>query len=242
MRAIAIESRAAQAVGPPRQPHRAVLVPEYPGETVRRLHAHQDLNCGHGESLNDLTRLDELKASSMSRQPQSYPGSVRRTRLAADVRSARRGEAGLNRGTSNETRKIAVGGPPSAGLPSVPAVLSKLESCRIRHGASGPELGHNDADDRPVMALTYPDPGLTDAVVRLRRWRETDIDCIRGARATRRSDATAAGPEPCGRASRHDLTSQHADIFAPGARVTRESPSTRRESFRCPRILDVGES
>jgi [ribosomal protein S5]-alanine N-acetyltransferase len=31
------------------------------------------------------------------------------------------------------------------------------------------------------MALTYPDPDLTDAVVRLRRWRETDIDCIRQA-------------------------------------------------------------
>ena len=47
--------------------------------------------------------------------------------------------------------------------------------------AAGAELGHNDADDRPAMALTYPDPGLTDAVVRLRPWRETDIDCIRQA-------------------------------------------------------------
>lgn len=31
------------------------------------------------------------------------------------------------------------------------------------------------------MALTYPDPDLTDEVVRLRRWRETDIDCVRQA-------------------------------------------------------------
>jgi hypothetical protein len=38
--------------------------------------------------------------------------------------------------------------------------------------------GHNDADDRPAMTLTYPDPDLTDAVVRLPLWRETDVDCI----------------------------------------------------------------
>ncbi len=31
------------------------------------------------------------------------------------------------------------------------------------------------------MTFTYPDPDLTDAVVRQRRWRETDIDCIRQA-------------------------------------------------------------
>ena len=61
IRAIVIESRAAQAVGPPREPHRAVLVLEYPGETVLRLHAHQDVNRDHGESLTDHTMLDELE-------------------------------------------------------------------------------------------------------------------------------------------------------------------------------------
>lgn len=30
------------------------------------------------------------------------------------------------------------------------------------------------------MELPYPDPDLRDGVVRLRRWRLTDIDCIRG--------------------------------------------------------------
>ncbi len=33
------------------------------------------------------------------------------------------------------------------------------------------------------MSLKYPDPDLTDGVVRLRRWRESDIDCIRQAAA-----------------------------------------------------------
>jgi ribosomal-protein-alanine N-acetyltransferase len=31
------------------------------------------------------------------------------------------------------------------------------------------------------VALSYPDPELTDDVVRLRRWRETDMDCVRQA-------------------------------------------------------------
>lgn len=31
------------------------------------------------------------------------------------------------------------------------------------------------------MALTYPDPNLMDDVIRLRQWRESDIDCIRQA-------------------------------------------------------------
>jgi hypothetical protein len=63
IRAIVIESRTAQAINPPRQPHRAVLVTEYAGETVIRLHAHQDVDRGHGESLNDHTMFDELEAT-----------------------------------------------------------------------------------------------------------------------------------------------------------------------------------
>jgi [ribosomal protein S5]-alanine N-acetyltransferase len=35
----------------------------------------------------------------------------------------------------------------------------------------------------PAMELTYPDPDLADGVVRLRRWRETDIACIEAATA-----------------------------------------------------------
>jgi [ribosomal protein S5]-alanine N-acetyltransferase len=33
------------------------------------------------------------------------------------------------------------------------------------------------------MSLSYPDFDLTDGVVRLRRWRAADIDCIRQAAA-----------------------------------------------------------
>ena len=31
------------------------------------------------------------------------------------------------------------------------------------------------------MALSYPDPELNDEVVRLRRWEEGDLDCVRQA-------------------------------------------------------------
>jgi hypothetical protein len=51
--AIVIESRTAQAIYPPRQPHRAVLVSKYPGDTVICLHAHEDADRGHNESLNE---------------------------------------------------------------------------------------------------------------------------------------------------------------------------------------------
>ena len=31
----------------------------------------------------------------------------------------------------------------------------------------------------PTKPLPYPDPGLSDGDIGLRRWREEDIDCIR---------------------------------------------------------------
>jgi hypothetical protein len=87
--AIVIESRTAQAINPPRQPHRAVLVTEYAGETVIRLHAHQDVDRGHGESLNDHTMFDELDATlSPSGQPHSHLGSTAATDLSFPMGSA----------------------------------------------------------------------------------------------------------------------------------------------------------
>jgi hypothetical protein len=44
------------------------------------------------------------------------------------------------------------------------------------------------------VALAYPDPGLTDGVVRLRRWSEDDLECVRQAATDARIPAGTTVP------------------------------------------------
>lgn len=53
------------------------------------------------------------------------------------------------------------------------------------------------------VELPYPDPDLCDEVVRLRRWRLTDIGCIRGAASDPRIPAGATVPSEVTTASGH---------------------------------------
>lgn len=99
------------------------------------------------------------------------------------------------------------------------------------------------------MTLPYPDPELADRTVRLRRWRESDVDCVRAA-ATDPSIPTsttvpAVFTTAAGRAFVHRQWSRHDD--GEGISLALADPATDEALGLLvllhqpqPRVLNVG--